>query len=376
MKGVAAVPADRIRTLLLKDLRLGPRSPLVLWALFIPVVVTLLVRGVFGGLLDTPPRLGIVDRGASELVAAAQEVTGLEVSLLDDEATLRQLVEADDLDAGLVLQAGFDEAVRAGEHPELGLFVGGGSHTSTRTLVAVSVLDLVRALEGSTPPVEVELIAVGDEGIPLALRMLPLVVIMAVALAGVMIPAASLIEEKQSRTLDALLVTPSRMVEVLAAKGIFGALLAVTAGTITLAANGVLGAAPLVLLPSILLGAVMMAQVGLILGCWASDINTMFAAWKGGGLLLFYPVIFFMWPDLPLWPARFGPTYYFLAPVHEATVHGAGLGQVGWQLAVAAVLCVALLPATLIMGRRLEGRVASRRAAPDTAAQREPDPVA
>ncbi len=361
--------AARTRTLLVKDLKLGPRSPLVLWALVIPVVVTLLVRGVFGGLLDAPPRLGIVDLGASSLVAAAQDLDGLTVTLLDDAEELRALVEADDLDAGLVLQPGFDAAVRAGAQPELELFVGGQSHTSTRTLVAVTVLDQVRAVEGTSAPVEVDLVALDEEGVPLEGRMLPLVVIMAVALAGVMIPASSLIEEKQARTLDALLVTPSRVAEVLVAKGLLGVILAVTAGTITLAINGVLGVAPLVLLPAIVLGAVMMAQVGLILGCWAPDTNTMFAAWKGGGLLLFYPVIFFLWPELPIWPARLGPTYYFLAPVHEATVAGSGLAEVWWQLAVAVALCGLLLPATVAMGRRLEGRVATRRAAVDAAVE-------
>jgi ABC-2 type transport system permease protein len=68
---VSTVDLRRTRTLLAKDLRLGPRSPLVLWALFIPFALTLLVRGVFGGVFDAEPRLGIVDEGDSGLVAAA-----------------------------------------------------------------------------------------------------------------------------------------------------------------------------------------------------------------------------------------------------------------------------------------------------------------
>jgi ABC-2 type transport system permease protein len=352
----------RTANLLVKDLRLGPRSPLVLWALIVPVVVTLLIRGVFGGLLDTAPRLGIVDEGSSEVVPAALALEGIEVTILDDPAVLRDQVEADDLDAGLILADGFDAAVRAGARPDLQLFVGGESLASTRIVVAVTTLDLVRGIEGRTPPVEVELVTIGDEPIAFDLRMLPLIVVMAIALAGVMIPAASLIEEKQAGTILALLVTPTRLVEVLTAKGLLGAILAVAAGTITLAINGILGIAPAVLLLAIVLGAVMMAQVGLILGSWARDVNTMFAAWKSGGLILFYPVIFFVWPGLPTWPARFGPTFYFLAPVHAVSVEGAGLADVWVELAVAAAICVALLPVTTLAGRRLEGRVGVRRA--------------
>lgn len=352
----------RTGRLLVKDLRLGPRSPLVLWALVVPLLVTLLIRGVFGGLFDVEPRLGIVDQGDSQLVAAALVLDGIEVTLLDDAAELRDRVERDDLDAGLILQPGFDDAVRAGDQPVLHLFVGGESLAWTRIVVAITALDLVRDVEGATPPVQVDVITVGEEPIPLELTMLPLVVIMAVALAGVMIPAAGLIEEKQSGTILALLVTPTRVGEVLAAKGLLGMILAIVAGTVTLAINGVLGFAPGVMLLAIVVGAVMMAQVGLILGSWARDVNTMFAAWKSGGLILFYPVIFFVWPGLPTWPARFGPTFYFLAPVHAVSVEGAGLTDVWVELAIAAAICVALLPVTTLAGRRLEGRVGVRRA--------------
>jgi ABC-2 type transport system permease protein len=357
---VTTVDLTRTRILLVKDLRLGPRSPLVLWAVIIPIALTLLIRGAFGGLFDADPRMGIVDQGTSALVAAAEALDGIEVTLLDDPATLRDQVELGDLDAGLVLQPGFDDAVRAGARPDLDLVVGGQSLASTRIVVAITVLDLVRDLEGSDAPVAVETVIIGEEGLPLELTMVPVFVLMAIALAGVMIPAAGLIEEKQAGTLAALLVTPARVWEVLGAKGLLGVILAATSGTITLAINGVLAASPTVMLTAVVLGAIMMAQVGLLLGIWARDVSTMFAAWKGGGLLLFYPVIFFIWPDLPTWPARFGPTFYFLEPVYRVSIDGAGFDEVWLELVVAAGICLALAPAVVTVGRRLQGRVGRR----------------
>ncbi|MBK8463916.1 MAG: hypothetical protein IPL36_13150 [Nigerium sp.] len=45
---------------------------------------------------------------------------GITVTVLDDEAVLRERVEANDLDAGIVLPAGFDDAVRSGAaHPQV-----------------------------------------------------------------------------------------------------------------------------------------------------------------------------------------------------------------------------------------------------------------
>lgn len=340
-----------------KDLQVGPRSPLLLWALMLPILLTLLIRGVFGGLFASEPRLGIVDLGSSQLVAEAIAVDGVDVSVLADPDELRTRVEADDLDAGLVLQPGFDAAVRAGERPELRLVVGGESPAANRVLLAVTTLDLVRGLHDRVPPVTVDVVELGEAGVPFDLRMLPLIVMMTVTIAGAMIPAASLVEEKEKGTLQAVLVTPTTMPEVLLAKGLLGWLLAIVAGTITLAMNGVLTTAPAATLLGIGLGATMMAQIGLLLGAWAPDTNTLFAAVKLGAMVLIYPVVFYLWPDLPTWIARLGPTYYFLQPVWAASVDGAGLSQLWRELAVAAAICVALVPLTVAAGRRLEGRL-------------------
>lgn len=363
--------ARRVGTLLTKDLGLGPRSPLVLWAVVVPIVMTVLIRGVFGSLFAAEPRLGIVDEGGSALVAEALALDGVDVRLVDDQAVLRQQVEANDLDAGLILPAGFDDAVRAGDRPELALFVGGESLASNRILLAVTALDLVRGLEERTPPVEVELVTLGEGSVNLEARMLPLLVIIAVSLAGGMIPAAGLVEEKEKGTLDALLVTPVTMRDVFIAKGLLGWVLAILAGTVTLAVNGVLTVEPGVTLPAIALGALMMVLIGLLLGAWAPDTNTLFAAWKGGGMVLFFPVVFFVWPGLPAWIARFGPTYYFLRPTYAATVEQATLSDVWGDLAIAALLCVALLPAVAGAGRWLERR---RGAGAATSTSRLPDP--
>jgi ABC-2 type transport system permease protein len=357
------VNAARVRHLLGKDLHLGPRSPLVLWALVLPVAMTLLLRGVFGGLFAAEPRFGIVDLGTSDLVAKARDLDGIEVTILDEPDTLRAALEANDLDAGLVLPVGFDDAVRAGERPPLRFTVAGESLASNRILLAVTALDLVRGLEDRAPPVDVEVVTVGESGTPLDLRLLPLVVVMAVAIAGGMIPAAGIVEEKEKGTLQAVLVTPVTIGEALLAKALFGWLLAVAAGVITLAINGVLDVAPVATLLAIALGAGLMVQLGLILGAWAPDTNTLFAAWKGGGMLLIYPVVFFVWPDLPTWPARLGPTYYFLQPVYAISVEGATIADVRGELVIAAALMVALLPLTVRTGRWLERRLSAGRSA-------------
>lgn len=345
---------------LVKDLRLGPRSPIFAWVLALPLVFTFLISAVFGDLFAPPARLAVVDEGSSQIVAALQQADGIEVTVLDDPAALAVAVEAHDYDAGLLLPAGTDEALASGRQTELAILVSGQSLASTRLVIGVTTLDAVRAAAGSRPPVDVVVTTVGDtQWVPVKDRMLPLVVMYAVVIAGLFLPASSLVEEREKRTLDALLITPLRMSEVLAGKGALGVVLAVLMGWVTLALNDAFGVQPLAMTLFLLLGGVMMAEVGLVVGSWAKDSNTLFTTVKGGALLVVAPVLFTLFPGLPQWVAQLFPTYYFLQPIYDMAVTGTTMSDHLLDLAVCVALCLALLPAVRAMGRRLEQQTAA-----------------
>ena len=346
--------AGHTATILQRDIKLGPRSPFVLWALVIPVVITLLIQGVFGGLFAAEPRLIIVDDGNSQITTDAADLEGIDVTYVDTRDEMLSMVEANDADAGLYLPAGFDEAIRNGDQPPLEFYVGGESLASNRIILGVTAIELVRGVEGSEPPVEVVVTQLGEEGVDLDLRLLPMILLMAVAVAAGFVPAASLVQEKEDRTLSALLVSPASMGDVLGAKGAFGVLLALITGFATLLLNdAILGKAGTHFV-ILLVASVMMVEMGLLLGMWAKDTNTMFAAWKGGGILLFLPTVFYIWPDLPQWIGMLSPTYYFIDPAFRVISEGASFGDVAGTLAIGGLIIVALAPVVVFAARRLE----------------------
>jgi ABC-2 type transport system permease protein len=345
---------------LAKDLRLGPRSPVFLWVLALPVVFTFLIGAVFGDLFAPPARLAVVDEGPSRITAALQDVEGIEVTVLDDLDAMAAAVESHDYDAGLYLPAGTDEALASGQASELELLVSGQSLASTRLVIGVTTLDELRAVAGTGPPVEVVVTTVGDQDwVPVEDRMLPLIVMYAVVIAGVFLPASSMVEERERRTLDAVLITPVRMSEVLVGKGALGVVLAVLMGWVTLALNSAFGSQPLAMTLFLLLGGVMMAEVGLVVGSWAKDSNTLFTTVKGGALLVVAPVLFTLFPSLPQWIAQLFPTYYFLQPIYDMAVSGTTFSDHLVDLAACVAICLALLPAVAAMGRRLEQQMAA-----------------
>lgn len=338
---------------------MGPRSPLFLYAIILPIVMTLVIVGVFGSLFAPSPRLGIVDEGNSAVVAAAQGLDGIEVTTMSSIDTLKEMVEANDLDAGLVLTQGFDGDLQSGNRPPLEFYIGGESLASNRIILQVTALDLVREVSGEPAPVEVDVVTIGDaEAVPIASRMVPLLMIYAVAIAGAFVPAASIVQEKEKGTINSVLVTPTTVKDFLAGKAGLGIVLGMATGIITLILNNAFGNHPLTMTLVLLIAATMMAEIGLILGMFAKDSNVLFALMKSGGVLLFYPVVFYIWPNLPQWIAKIAPTYWFLQPIFEVGVKDASFGDIWVQLLIALAWIIVLLPAVNAMSKRLEQKVA------------------
>lgn len=344
----------RVLRLLRKDFRLGPRNPLFLFAVVLPVALTFIFQVAFGSLFEPKPRLGIADAGASEITAAAGQMEGIELTLLDDAGELKARVERNDLDAGLVLPAGFDAAVRAGERPRLEFYIGGESLASHRIILSVTALDLIRAVEGSSAPVEIVTVSFGEAGLPVSFRLVPFLVFYALVMAGVFLPGSSLVEEKEKGTLAALLVTPVRLSEVHAAKWTLGFLLAAFMAAITLLLNRAFGPRPLDVLAVIVVAAALNAMLGLLVGIFSKSSTMLFTLVKGAGLFLFAPVIFYLFPDWPQWIAKIFPLYWIIEPIWQVSVMGEPLGRVWFELSVALGITLALVPVTVLLSRAVK----------------------
>lgn len=340
-----------------KEFLLGPRSPVFLWVVLLPVLFTLVLQVTFGSLFDPQPRLGIVDQGSSTITTAVQGMDGIDLTLLDNPDDLKAKVESDDLDAGLVLPAGFDDEIRAGARPPLEFYVGGESLASNRIILAVTTLELVRGIEGATPPVDVQVEALGDAGLPIAVRMVPFIMMYALVVAAVFLPAFSIADEREKGTLNALIVTPVKLSEVIMAKGMLGVILALAMTVFTLFLNNALGAEPFSLFVVLLVGSILCVQIGLIYGTVSKDSTAVFALIKGTGILLIGPTVFYIFPDWPQWIGKLFPTYWVINPIFEVSLNNAGLGDVWVELLIAvgviALMGLAVVALTRRLGRQL-----------------------
>jgi ABC-2 type transport system permease protein len=342
-----------------KDVKSGPRGIYFIWIVAFPFIITLVIRLVFGGLFDPDPRLAIVDQGSSEITEKVVMLDDIEVTVLESAEELKEEVEAHNFDAGLVLQEDFDAAVKAGRKPPLQFYISGESLASNRIVLSVTAVDLVRDIAGRPAPIEVETQIIGDgTNIPIEDRMIPLLVLFAVSLSGLFIPAASMIQERESKTITAVLITPAATAEFMTAKGLMGFLLAVIEGVLILILNLGVSAALGANLVIIAVAALMCVPIGLITGAAVKDMATMFGVWKSGAIILFAPAVLFLFPSVPDWIAKLFPTYYFLGPLYSVNIDGLPLTDVFLELGIALVISAVLLAAAIPVSRRMEQRLA------------------
>jgi ABC-2 type transport system permease protein len=344
------VSFKRIAVLLARESLHGPRNYIFILAIVAPVLISLVLSLALGTLFSEKPRLGIADEGESRLVTLAQGLDSITAGEYATVSGLRRAVERGSVDMGIVLPPGFDEAVSGGETVVIDAYLWGESLARNRTILATTLAGLVRDLAGQDIPIEIESVTLGEEAaIPWSDRLLPLVVLMAVFLGGLMLPATSVIEEKQQGTLQALVVTPTTIGDVFAAKGLIGAILSLVMGIAILVLNQAWGGEPLLLVGVLALGAAMAVQLGLLCGILIKDITTLFALWKLAGILLFGPAFVYMFPQLPEWVGKVFPTYYLIQPIVDIAQQSAGWSEiagsvfvlVGLNLVLAIILVLA-----------------------------------
>ncbi|MFC1846599.1 ABC transporter permease [Chloroflexota bacterium] len=347
----------RILVLLGKEFVHGPKSFIFIWSIVAPLAFTLVATLAFGTLFSEKPELGIFDRGDSQLVVMAQGLDSINTSQYESIEDLLQATESGAVDMGIVLPAGFDNAVMQGETLEIEAYVWGESLAKDRITLPIAIADLVRGLAGQEVPVEIESITLGEEsGTPWSERLLPFLILMGVFFGGLMLPSTSIIEEKQKKTLEALIISPASIAEIFIAKGILGITLSIFMGVAILLLNQVFGGNTLLLIGVLALGAVMAVEIGLICGVFIKDITTLFTVWKSGGIFLFGPALIYMFPQIPEWIARIFPTYYALQPVVKLSLEGGGWSSIAVNVFILIGIDILFLIPVTLAARRLVQR--------------------
>jgi ABC-2 type transport system permease protein len=369
-----------IGLILKKDLTEYSRDRLWMFLTLLVLFFMIIVFWVLPGRVDESIPVGISGLGDPAALASLQstEEEGLRLVAFDTAADLRSVVagEADawqanaavvvipndsdakepdganktNVDVGLAFPSDFLATTAAGNKTTVEIFVDAQVPEELKSSMSSFVKELAFTVAGSPLPVDTanpqEVYTVlgqdraGNQVTPRE-SFRPLLVFLVLVME--MFGMSSLIaREVQTKTVTALLVTPATTGDVLAAKGIAGAVLGLGQAVILLAAIDVMGNEPLLIVTLMLLGAVMVSGTAMVAGSLGRDFLSN----------LFYGVMFMVPLMIPAFTVLFPgtasgwirvlPSYPLVQGLVKVATYGEGWAEALPDVGALAAWCVAL----------------------------------
>ncbi len=340
---------SRLLSMTRKDIVLTTRESFFLFMVMIPIFMALVLNAALGTMGTAVPSVGVLGEG--EVVDILQEESSIEVHTVQSEQELRDKVLQGEYDAGLIMPSDSDIAART--LPVV--LVSGKSLLNERLTVGATLVDAFQEGAGKEELVAIDTELIGTEEFSIKERFLPFILVYAVMVAA-MIISASLIEEREYKTLNAVLVTPITPLEVVVAKSLYGLFLGLILGILILVLNSSLTGGIHLILFFLVLGTLFGIGIGLMAGVVMKDITDLISRMKLLGFFFMLPALVILFPQIPQWVGKLFPTYYFIHPLLTITQRGAGWPDVWWESVIMIIIDIVVLIATSrVLRRRMLG---------------------
>ncbi len=213
------------------------------------------------------PTLLVYDAGSSALVTALENSAAVNTRTYPSEDKLRQSLanESQLPELGLVIPADFDQVVAVGGTPEIQGYVLHWVSASEVEALKQTVEAHLAELAGVPVRIRLEVYIAPPNakglGIPMGIAM-----VFAVLLIGIAFVPNLMFEEKRTKTLEALLVSPAGPVEVTLAKALTGLIYALLSLAVAFAINYALIVQWWLAIVAAIAGSLFAVSLGLVLG--------------------------------------------------------------------------------------------------------------
>lgn len=323
--------------------------------------------GIFWALpgdVDETMVIGIHQTGMKQMIEQFQQgEEGLKIVEFKSAKELREAVGSEgekneEIKVGIAFPNDFIQKISDGKKPKVTLYFDETVPKEIRTAASALVRELSFEIAGKGLPVkqpEEEEIILGRDmagnQVPLRDKMRPLFAFFVLMVESLAL-ASLITSEIQSKTVNAILATPAKISDVLAAKTIYGTILAFSQAILLLVALKTFEHGFLLLVLAVLLGSLMAAAVGMIVGSLAKDFMES----------LFWGVLFFIPFTIPAFSALFPgaasgwvkiiPSYGLAEAIIRNVSYGEGWSSVSSFIGLTAVWDVVLVSISLFFLKR------------------------
>lgn len=350
-----------LSALLRKDIALFSRDLLFVFLSILSVVSFAVLYWVLPKSVNETITVGIHGEGleaAFERIAGESAEEGMALKWYEDGETLKQAVTERDLQVGFDFPEDFLSAAASGKGTRVTVYVHPNLPPEIRQAMTSAVREIAFAISGNPLPVtfpEEDTIILGVDRagnqVPFRDKLKPLYAFMVLVIEVISL-GALISSEVQNRTLTALLSTPARIGDILAAKGLLGTFIAFSESVIVMFLIRGFGSSPGIVLVALLLGAVMVTRLAMIAGSAGKDLMGTMLFSLLFLIPLMIPAFAVLFPgSLALW-LQYLPSYGLVKTVLISTTEGAGWADSAGNLLMLGGWCILFFVIGVLVLRR------------------------
>ena len=343
-----------IRSLAMKDVMLFFRNRFFALITVLAVVMYIAIYFVMPSTVDETLEVGLY---APVLPPAFEEVAseGIVFEEMESEEALTQAVDEGQYPAGVALPADIMEKLDSEEKPVVTLYFPGDATDELKEMLEVMIRELAFLQTGQPLAIETTVEVLGTDmlgaQIPLRDRLRPLFAVLIVLMETMGL--ASLISDEVARgTVRAILVTPTTVQDLFAAKAFVGVSLAFGQALLVTAVVGGLSSQPLIVVTALLLGSVLVTGFAFLIASLSKDLMSAMGWSMIIMVILMVPTFGVLFPGTSTEWAKVIPSYYMSDAIYQASSLGIGWGDLWQDLVILAGFDVAAVAAGIAVLRR------------------------
>ena len=365
---------QRIIEIFLKEIRQTLREPQMRFILFAPPIVQLVIFGYAVNLDVENSPLAFLDQDRTpesrQLISEFEGTTNFQVThRLEQEDAVQELLDRGQVHSVVRVLPGFGREIRRGDSAQIQILID-GTNSNTASIVSNNAAQVVARYSnrihptGPGPPVSIQSRVWFNEDLQSQNYFVPGVVVNILALVTVMLTAMAIVREKEIGTMEQLMVTPIRPLELILGKtlpfAIIGLVdLCLITGAALLIFRIPFRGNPLVLLA----GAILFLLTTLGMGLLFSTVSNTQQQAMMGSFFFFMPAFMlsgFAFPirNMPIvvqYLTYLNPVRYFMEIVRGIFLKGTGLAVLWPQMLALAILGTLVITfSTLRFHKRLD----------------------
>ncbi|MCK4267541.1 MAG: ABC transporter permease [Actinomycetia bacterium] len=361
--------AGIIWTILKKDLKEFSRDKFFMLITGLGIFFYVLIYWLLPTTVNETITVGIHQTGMEKIFKEFEksEDEGIDFKLFSTSKGLKKALgltakqPKEELQIGLDFPKAFLTDVAAGKKTTVNVFVDSSIPKELRGTMSSLVKEMAYALAGQELPVtepDEKTIVLGQDraGNQISLRdkMKPMYAFFILIMETFAL-ATLIAGEIQTKTVTAILVTPARIFDFLAAKGIVGTAVAFLEVTLLMILIRSFGNSPLILAVVLLLGAVLVTGLGFIAGASGKDfIGILFYSMLFMIPLMIPPIALFFPGSASFW-VKLIPSYGLVQAIVGVVTYGEGWSDVALDIGMLLAWCIVLFTAgSVILKRKVE----------------------